>query len=85
MVVLGCIMLLALNLPHTCGGETALGEHCETLKEVDSNMQQVKAAVLDYVGGGGNRCSGGGCAASRAACWGGNTIEQKYWPDTLEL
>ena len=44
-VLLGSIMFLAIFLPSTCGGETAMSKYSETLKDVDSNLQQVKQIV----------------------------------------
>ena len=56
----------ALYLPNTWGGETALEEYSETLKEVDKQHAGGQAVVRDYGDGGGNRCTGGGYAESGA-------------------
>ena len=42
MVVLGTILFLSMYRPNTWGGEESFGEHRETLREIDLELQQTQ-------------------------------------------
>ena len=69
-----------MYLPRTWSDEGALGECSNTVREIDSNMQQVKqrykiSAIV----------VGGDAAASGTVSWSGHDGESWQWSCTLEL